>query len=114
MRHRSLPGGGRSSALTSHYLAPCGIWLCGQYVWLFERYIRVKNAPEDFVYYVPKCVEYTTTYTNYTINKNYQVTGEGETLYRSFLLQAYDRTRAAHCTMMGGDISKLTQVRPHT
>lgn len=46
----------------------------------YSKDISVKNAPEDFVYYVPKGVEYTTTYTNYTINKNYQVTGEGNPL----------------------------------
>ena len=44
----------------------------------YSKDIAIKNAPEDFVYYVPKGVEYTTTYTNYTINKNYQVTGEGK------------------------------------
>ena len=37
----------------------------------YSKDISIKNAPEDFVYYVPKGVEYTTTYTNYNINKNY-------------------------------------------
>jgi hypothetical protein len=79
----------------------------------YSKDISIKNAPEDFVYYVPKGVEYTTTYTNYTINKNYQVTGEGKPFTAPFFFKFKDGHGGAYCTMMGGD-TKLTQVRTST
>ena len=79
----------------------------------YSKDISIKNAPEDFVYYVPKGVEYTTTYTNYTINKNYQVTGEGKPYKAAFFFKFKDGHGGAYCTMMGGD-TKLTQVRTST
>jgi len=79
----------------------------------YSKDISIKNAPEDFVYYVPQGVEYTTTYTNYTINKNYQVTGEGKPFTAPFFFKFKDGHGGAYCTMMGGD-TKLTQVRTST
>lgn len=79
----------------------------------YSKDISIKNAPEDFVYYVPKGVEYTTTYTNYTINANYQVTGEGKPFEGPFFFKYRDGHSGAYCTMMGGD-TKLTQVRTST
>lgn len=79
----------------------------------YSKDISIKNAPEDFVYYVPKGVEYTTTYTNYNINKNYQVTGEGKPFTAPFFFKFKDGHGGAYCTMMGGD-TKLTQVRTST
>ena len=58
-------------------------------------------------------MEYTTTYTNYTINKNYQVTGEGKPFTAPFFFKFKDGHGGAYCTMMGGD-TKLTQVRTST
>ena len=79
----------------------------------YSKDIAVKNAPEDFVYYVPQGVEYTTTYTNYTINQNYQVTGEGRPFKSAFFFKFKDGSGGAYCTFMGGD-TKLTQVRTST
>ncbi|MDE5808157.1 MAG: hypothetical protein K2H76_08570, partial [Muribaculaceae bacterium] len=42
----------------------------------YSNDIAIKNAPEDFVYYVPNGIDYSTTYWIYDINKNYQVTRE--------------------------------------
>ena len=79
----------------------------------YSKDIAVKNAPEDFVYYMPTEVEYTTTYINYSINDHYQVTGEGRPYQSQFFFHYKDGNGGAYCTMMGGD-SKITQVRTGT
>lgn len=79
----------------------------------YSKDIAVKNAPEDFVYYTPKDVEYNTTYIVYTINKSYQVTGESKPVQGPFFYKYKDGNGGAYCTMMGGD-SKITQVRTST
>lgn len=79
----------------------------------YSKDIAVKNAPEDFVYYIPTEVDYETTYINYTINDHYQVTGEGRPFKSQFFFHFKDGNGGAYCTMMGGD-SKITQVRTGT
>ena len=79
----------------------------------YSKDIAVKNAPEDFVYYMPTEVDYTTTYINYSINDHYQVTGEGRPYQSQFFFHYKDGNGGAYCTMMGGD-SKITQVRTAT
>lgn len=79
----------------------------------YSKDISIKNAPEDFVYYEPKGIEYNTTYTVYTINKNYQVTGEGKPHQGNYFCHFKDGSSGAYCTFMGGD-TKLTVVRTGT
>lgn len=79
----------------------------------YSHDISIKNAPEDFVYYVPKGVSYTTTYINYTIDKNYRVIGESKPVKGAFFAHFKDGSGAAYCTFMGGD-TKITQVRTST
>ena len=75
----------------------------------YSKDISVKNAPEDFVYYVPTDVTYETTYINYNVNKSYQVTGEGKPFKSMFFFKYRDGSGGAYCTFMGGD-TKLTKV----
>ena len=79
----------------------------------YSKDISIKNAPEDFVYYVPTEVEYTTTYIDYSTNKNYKVTGESRPFEGPFFYKYKDGNGGAYCTMMGGDM-RLTQVRTST
>ena len=79
----------------------------------FSKDISIKNAPEDFVYYIPKEVDYTTTYTIYDVNKDYQVTGEHKPIQGKFFMHYNDGSGAAYSTFMGGD-SKITCVRTST
>lgn len=79
----------------------------------YSHDISIKNAPEDFVYYVPKGVSYTTTYINYTIDKNYRVIGESKPVKGAFFAHFKDGSGAAYCTFMGGD-TKITQVKTST
>lgn len=79
----------------------------------YSKDIAVKNAPEDFVYYMPRGVEYTTTYITYTIDENYHVTGESRPMRGAFFMHYRDGNSGAYCTFMGGD-TKITQVRTST
>lgn len=79
----------------------------------YSKDISVKNSPEDFVYYMPKGVKYDVTYRNYTINKDYQVTGEGKPVKGAFFNHYKDGSGGAYSTFMGGD-SRLTHVSTDT
>ena len=79
----------------------------------YSRDIAVKNSPEDFVYYVPNQVDYTTTYTNYSINKEFKVTGEGKPFQGQYFMTYKDGSGAAYSTFMGGD-AKITRVQTGT
>lgn len=76
----------------------------------YSNDISLKNAPEDFVYYEPKGVSYTTTYINYGIDKNYHVTSESKPSKGAFFVHFKDGSGGAYCTFMGSD-TRITQVR---
>lgn len=80
----------------------------------FSHDITVKQAPEDFIYYTPRDVEYTTVRTNYTLTANRQsVMRIGTTDTCSFFRPYDDGSSAAYCTFMGGD-TNTTSVRTST
>lgn len=79
----------------------------------YSKDISVKNAPEDFIYYTPKGVNYETTYTNYVVDGSYRVTGEGRPYTGPFFYKFSDGNGGAYCTFMGSD-QKLTQVKTST
>lgn len=83
------------------------------YVGSMHRYskdVSVKKSPEDFVYYTPRDIEYTTTYINYGIDKSYNVTSVKQPTQGNYFVKYPDGSGGAYCTFMGGD-SKITQVR---
>ncbi len=79
----------------------------------YSKDVSVKEAPEDFVYYVPRDVTYTTTYTDYTINGNYQVIGMGKPHKGIFFHKFKDGSGSAYCTFMGSD-TRITRVETST
>lgn len=79
----------------------------------YSKDIAIKNAPEDFVFYEPNNIDYTTTYIDYSINKNYQVTAEHKPHTGKFFAHFKDGSAGAYCTFMGGD-TKITTVRTAT
>lgn len=79
----------------------------------YSHDISVKNSPEDFVYYVPKDVTYSTTYLKYNINENYKVIGEKAPYSGQYFIKYPDGSGGAYCTFMGGD-SKITHVHTST
>ena len=76
----------------------------------YSQDIALKNAPEDFVYYVPQGVDYSTTYTDYVINSNYEITAERKPYKGIFFYKYKDGSGGAYCTFMGGD-TRITCVR---
>lgn len=74
----------------------------------FSKDASVKNAPEDFVYHVPRDISYTATYIKYSLGKNRQVTGESKPEAGDFFLRYDDGNSAAYCTFMGGDTRTVT------
>ena len=69
----------------------------------FSRDAAVKNAPEDFVYYVPRDSSYTSTSIHYVLGKNRQVTAEKEPEENRFFYDYADGSSAAYMTFMHGD-----------
>lgn len=78
----------------------------------FSKDISVKNAPEDFVYYIPTDIEYTTTYITFK-TENRKIIGESGPTQGTFFKQFKDGSGGAYCTFMGGD-SKITVVSTAT
>ena len=79
----------------------------------YSQDIAVKNAPEDFVYYVPRGIDYSATYINYTIDEEYHVTSEAKPRKGPFFYHQRDGSGNAYCTFMGSD-TKITQVKTGT
>lgn len=79
----------------------------------YSKDISVKQSPEDFVYYTPTGVDYTTIFTNFNVDKNFRVTGQGKPYKGKFFQHYNDGNGAAYSTFMGGD-TKLTQVNTST
>ena len=69
----------------------------------FSRDASVKRAPEDFVYYVPRDVEYTTTYINYATNRKRKPVAERAPQKGDFFRFFPDGSPAAYSTFIGGD-----------
>lgn len=69
----------------------------------YSKDIAVKNAPEDFVYYTPRGLDYTTTYITYNTNKDYQVVSQSKPHTGRFFYSFKDGSGAAYSTFMGGD-----------
>lgn len=69
----------------------------------YSKDIAVKNSPEDFIYYTPKGLNYETTYVNYSVDKDYNVTAETAPFTGSFFKSYPDGSGGAYCAFMGGD-----------
>ncbi len=73
---------------------------------------ELKNNPEDFIFYVPRDVEYKTTYINYSM-KGQTVVGASQPKEGPFFHSYKDGSSGAYCTFMGGD-AKITKVETST
>lgn len=77
----------------------------------FSKDAAVKNAPEDFVYYEPKSVQYTVTYIPYIGTG--KTKREGKPQSGKLFYHYKDGSGAAYCTFMQGD-SKIAQIKTNT
>ena len=74
----------------------------------FSKDAAVRNAPEDFVYYVPNTVKYTVTYIPYIGSG--KVKREGKPQAGKLFYHYKDGSGAAYCTFMQGD-QKIAQIK---
>ena len=81
---------------------------------MYSRDSKVKQSPEDFVYYMPREAVYTTLFTNFKLDKHRrQVISEGDEHEGDFFVQSLvDPLKPAnsYCVFGGGDY-KLIKVR---
>ena len=75
--------------------------------------IAVKRAPEDFVYYIPTGVEYTTTYVDYVLDKKHRIVAEKKPAQGPFFYHYHDGNGGAYNMFMGGD-KRITVVETST
>lgn len=78
----------------------------------YAKDISIKNAPEDFVYYVPKNLDYTTEYQDYKLSHDYQIQGKPTYRKGTFFVHYPDGHGGAYCTFMGGDARIATITTP--
>lgn len=69
----------------------------------YSKDISVKNAPEDFVYYTPKNLNYTSTFTVINVDKDFHITGQGKPYKTSYFKHFKDGSGNAYLTFMGSD-----------
>ncbi|MBR5086762.1 MAG: hypothetical protein IKX31_07130 [Muribaculaceae bacterium] len=77
---------------------------------MFSGDASLKKAPEDFIYYKPRNVEYTTTYINYK-TKGLSVISQAAPKQDKFFYNF--QGTSAYCTFMGGD-TKIVKVQTST
>lgn len=75
----------------------------------YSEDIVLKNNPEEFYYYVPTHVNYTTTYTNYILNEDGAIVGAEPSFEANFFIKYADGNSMAYCTFMGGD-AKIVRI----
>lgn len=81
----------------------------------FARDLSVRNAPEDFVYYTPRDVEYRTTYVRYTLSRGRRsVVSESDEQEGPFFYDYPDGSSSAYlCFMHGDDCVTTVQTSTH-
>jgi hypothetical protein len=74
----------------------------------FSRDIAVKNAPENFIYYIPRDVEYNTESIRYQVGKNNSIVKETPSTDNRFFYNFEDGNNQAYLTFMHGDLNTTT------
>lgn len=77
-------------------------------MYAYSEDVVIKNNPEEFVYFVPTDIEYTTTYYEYELTDG-KITGVSAPETGNFFIKYRDGSDMAYCTFMGGD-SKIVHV----
>ena len=86
---------GYERRVVSHYVGS---------MYTFSRDPAVKASPEEFVYYVPRGVDYEATATVYRLGRGRRVVGQQGPAPSDFFVSYPDGARDAYCTFMGGDL----------
>lgn len=72
----------------------------------YSEDIAIKQSPEDFHYFTPRDLEYTTTITEYVMDGEH-VLGEKRPREGQFFCRMKDGSRLAYMTFLGGDLKHL-------
>lgn len=72
----------------------------------FSKDVAVRDAPEDFVYYTPRGVEYTTTFVTIQLDSKFRPVGESKPVKGRFFRHHADGSSSAYLTFMGGDYNQ--------
>lgn len=79
----------------------------------YAKDISVKNSPEDFVYYYPSQIEFSTHVISYIIDNKYNITKVYPEKERAYFAKFRDGSSGAYSTFLGSD-SQLTRVETST
>lgn len=79
----------------------------------YSKDIAIKKSPEDFVYWTPRDVSYTTTYIDYKLNDKHQIVHVSEPVKGKFFMKYPDGHSGAYSTFMGSD-KRLTKIETGT
>lgn len=69
----------------------------------YTKDIAVKNAPEDFILYTPRGLNYKSTFTTFNTDKGFHVTSASKPYESSFFKTFKDGSANAYLSFMGGD-----------
>ncbi|MDE7420061.1 MAG: hypothetical protein K2N35_07610, partial [Muribaculaceae bacterium] len=69
----------------------------------YSKDISVKNAPEDFVYYIPNQVDFDSEFVSYTLNKDFKIIRESKPYKSAFFKKFKDGSGNAYLTFIGTD-----------
>lgn len=72
----------------------------------FSKDISIKNAPEDFIYYTPRGIDYNTTYITIHLDRKLRPVGESKPYKGKFFQKYSDGSSSAYLTFMGGDYNQ--------
>lgn len=75
----------------------------------YSKDVAVKNAPEDFIFYVPKDSSYVTEYTRYKINSDYRIEKEYPTEVGNLIYYYPHGSSLAYCSYLGSD-GRITKI----
>ncbi len=75
----------------------------------YSKDVAVKKSPENFIYYKPTKVQYSTTYIKYKLDEQFQIVGEEQPHEGEFFVRM-SNSSSAYCTFMGSD-ARITQVK---
>ena len=76
----------------------------------YSQDISLRDNPEDFVFYTPNGVDYTTTYVDYTANSKGHITHVSKPYSGDYFLHYRDGSGLAYNTFMGGDLKTVRVV----
>lgn len=79
----------------------------------FAKYPKLRNYPEDFIFYKPRGVEYSATFIEYKHDKNHVVISEKPEAPGEVFRHYKDGQGAAYCTFLGGD-DKVANIKTST